>query len=257
MTAMETADREIFGLKLSDWNTDEIVSRLVQEPLVEGQGPRPIYTVNLDHVVHLTRRPDLLPIYQNAWIVTADGFPVVLYARSRGIPLPGRVTGADLFSRLMARLSPQRHRCAFLASSADTAARLEAQLVGRGFDRSHLLFVVPPFGFERDESYSAELAARISAFGATHLFMGVGAPKSEIWVHRHRDALGDCYVLSAGAGLDFAAGTRTRAPQAFQAIGMEWFWRFCQEPRRLFRRYFVDSRLFLVAVIRDMAALAR
>ena len=97
------------------------------------------------------------------------------------------------------------------------------------------------------------LAERIRRYGATHLFMGVGAPKSEIWMFEHRHRLGDCYGLAFGASFDFIAGTRKRAPAVLRHMGFEWTWRLASEPKRLARRYLIESWGFLEAVFRDMA----
>jgi len=142
----------------------------------------------------------------------------------------------------------------FLCGSMTTATKIRIRLIGRGFPSEHLDFEAPPFGFERNVDYSKELARRIRVHGTTHLILGVGAPKSEIWAHRYRNELGDCYVLAVGAALDMFVGERWRAPPWVRRIGLEWFWRFAQEPRRLFRRYFVDSWGFIWAVWKDLSS---
>lgn len=243
---------EIFGLQFAPMTQSELVAKVTSDPIPKGSGPRCIYTANLDHIVHLRRNPRLRQAYRQAWAVTADGMPVFLYAKARGAALHMRVTGTDLFRDILAAGSPGQHRCFFVASSNETAHRLVSWLTARGFDRQSIDYDVPPHGFENDAVYSVNLAKHIRAHGTTHLFLGVGAPKSEIWVAEYRDALGDCYVLNAGAGLDFFVGTKQRAPRILQRIGFEWFWRFSREPRRLFRRYFVDSWSFLAAVSEDI-----
>jgi len=162
------------------------------------------------------------------------------------------VTGADLFAAVMAKLDPAVHRVFFVANSERTGEGIRLWLRGRGFPDDRIGICVPPFGFERDKDYSDGLAKRILRHQATHLFMGVGAPKSEIWCHQHGSRLGDCYVLCVGAGLDFFLGLKKRAPGFMQRIGMEWLWRCGQEPRRLFRRYFLDSWPFLLAIVSDL-----
>lgn len=244
---------KIFGLYFSQATRSELAEKVAGEPVAKGAGPRSIHTANLDHVVQLRRNPRLRQAYDNAWAITADGMPVFLYAKARGAAVRTRVTGADLFGDILALLRPGMHRCFFVASSAKTGCCLVAWLTRRGFPRSSIDFVVPPRGFENDATYSDDLATKIRAHRTTHLFLGVGAPKSEIWVHEYRDALGDCYALSAGAGLDFFVGTAHRAPHVLQEVGLEWLWRFCREPRRLFRRYFIDSWLFIAAVAEDLA----
>jgi N-acetylglucosaminyldiphosphoundecaprenol N-acetyl-beta-D-mannosaminyltransferase len=110
---------------------------------------------------------------------------------------------------------------------------------------------VPPFGFEADPAYGLALAERIRAHGTTLLVMGVGAPKSEIWVDRQGRALGNPVVFCVGDALTVAAGCLPRAPGLMQRLGLEWIFRFLQAPRRLFRRYFIKSWRFVGLAARD------
>ncbi|MGY2051401.1 WecB/TagA/CpsF family glycosyltransferase [Methylobacterium sp. JK268] len=242
-----------FGLSFAALDEGQLARRLAGPLVPAGAGPRVVATANLDHVVQLSRNAAFRDAYRRAWVVTADGMPVYLYARLRGAKLPGRLTGADLFARLMTMLAPERHRCFFMAPSEETARRIEAALLARGFSPDQLAFRVPPLGFDADEAYSRALAEAIRAHRPTHLFLGVGSPKSEIWSHRYRGMIGDCYVLNVGAALDFFSGTKRRAPVALQRAGLEWAWRVASEPRRLFHRYFVASWRFLWLVAADVA----
>lgn len=244
----------VFGLRFSSLARPELVDVLRGEPLGKGRGAHIVCTANLDHIVQMRTDAALRAAYDGAWCVTADGMPVYAYARLKREDVPSRVTGSDIVSDLLGLLSPERHRCFFVASCEATAAGIATMLRARGFGDDALAFVVPPFGFERDARGSDELARRIREHAATHVFFGVGAPKSEIWTHRYRDALGDCYVLNAGAGLDYVCGVKKRAPGWMQRSGLEWFWRFASEPTRLFKRYFVDSWGFLAAIYTDLSS---
>lgn len=243
---------QIFGLQFSALDEQALVAQMATAEVPSGTGPKRLATANLDHIVQMARNDAFRRAYDRAWTITADGMPVYLYARLRNVGLPGRVTGADLFARLIEVLNPARHRCFFVCSSTEVAERLEQRLLRRGFRREALAFCVPPHAFEGDAAYSDALAERIRRHAPTHLFMGLGAPKSDIWTDRYHDALGDCYVLNVGAALDFTAGVKRRAPVLVRRIGLEWAWRVASEPRRLYRRYFVDSWQFLWLVAMDL-----
>jgi N-acetylglucosaminyldiphosphoundecaprenol N-acetyl-beta-D-mannosaminyltransferase len=242
----------VFGLDFSPLTQAELASILLTTKVPAGTGPLSVMTANLDHVVQLQENLEFCAAYHSAWVVTADGMPVFVYARIRGAPTPSRVTGSDLVAEVLPALSPQGNRCFFAASCELVAERLRAYLIARGFPQASLAFAVPPHGFERDPGYSDRLARRIHDHGTTHLFFGIGAPKSEVWIHRHRERLGDCYVVSVGAGLDFFARTKRRAPPWMRKSGFEWLWRVSQEPHRLYRRYFVNSWRFIGAVKNDL-----
>jgi N-acetylglucosaminyldiphosphoundecaprenol N-acetyl-beta-D-mannosaminyltransferase len=242
---------DIFGLAFSKATKAQLVAAL-SEPVRHSNGPRTVLTANVDHIVKLARNAEFRDSYRAAWIVTADGMPVYLYARWRGTGVPSRLTGADLFRDLMHALSPGQHRCFFVASTESTMDKLAAFLMRRGFSQESIAGDVPPMGFEHNADYSNFLALRILRHHTTHLFMGVGAPKSEIWINKHRETLGNCYVLHVGAGLDFFVGNVSRAPVWIQNCGFEWLWRVAQEPRRLFRRYLDDAWRFPIVILQDL-----
>jgi N-acetylglucosaminyldiphosphoundecaprenol N-acetyl-beta-D-mannosaminyltransferase len=242
----------VFGLRFSGSGAEEILDAICGEPLAPGTGVRTLVTTNLDHVVSLVRNRTFRDAYARAWLTTIDGAPVMLYSKIQGIKVPRRITGADLFPQIMARLSPERHRPFFVAANRVTGDHIAQYLQARGFSPDRFRIAVPAFGFEQSEAESASLADTIRSFGTTHLFFGLGSPKSELWIDKNRTRLGDCYAFCFGAALDFFSGTARRAPRFMQSAGLEWAWRVALEPRRLFRRYFVHSWAFLYAIACDM-----
>lgn len=238
-----------FGLDLTTLSAAEIADLLLDQPPPAGDGPRLIVTANVDHIVCLRRSPAFRAAYRSAWLTTADGMPVYLYARWRGVRLRERAPGSDLIATLIRRFEPSRHRPFFVCANQGVADALAARLSA---DLIPAAFAAPPFGFEADPAYCRTLCERIRSHGTTHLVFGLGAPKSEIWAHRHRDLIGDCYVLPVGAGLEYATCLKRRAPAAVRRVGLEWVWRLLLEPRRLFRRYAVDSWPFLAAIWDDL-----
>lgn len=242
--------RRIFGIAFSPLGATEIAD-LITRPERPSEF-RMLVTANLDHVAQLTVNAAFRAAYDHAWIATIDGTPVYLYGLLRGSGVTGRVTGSDLVPLLLARLIPNVHRPFLVAASAATAEAITAQLMGRGFAREAIASAVPDLGFEADRHRSDLLVKSVKEHGTTHLLMGVGAPKSEIWMHTYRQSLSGCFGFGFGAGLDYAAGTRIRAPRALRVLGMEWAWRVASEPRRLFRRYFINSWGFLRAIAADL-----
>jgi len=244
------ARQRIFGLDISDQSMASIVHEILQ-PLPSRSGVRLVATVNVDHVVTLRDDERFRQAYANAWRVTIDGAPVFVYAKAAGLNVRERVTGSDLFAKLVENWRPAEHRLYMLVCSEEAASRMRSHMQTRGFADSNLFFEVPPFGFEEDAFYNSALAKRIRERKPTHLVMGVGAPKSEIWAHEHRSELGDVIVLCVGAAIEFVTGLKKRSPIFMQRIGLEWLWRFGTEPRRLFHRYFIRSIGFLFAIAVD------
>lgn len=207
--------------------------------------PRLIVTANVDHVVLLSENPAFRTAYAGAVLRTLDGMPLVWMARMKGNGAARRVTGHDLLAAALA-LPPDPDMRVFLICSSDTVGeRVKGCFTERGLDAAAVQTVTPPFGFESDDAYAAALTQRIRSHGTTLLVLGVGAPKSEIWIDRHAGALGNPVVLAIGEALNVAAGLVPRAPRWMQRLGLEWLFRFAHAPQRLFRRYFLRSWRFL------------
>lgn len=242
----------MFGIRFSSESIDDIAREICAFPVPEGAGLRLLVTTNVDHVVNLRRNAAFRNAYQSSWKATIDGMPILLYARLRRIGVSSRVTGASLFPIVFCNLKPGLHRPFFVPAHQGTADILRESLLAVGFEEAQLGFHVPEFGFESDPLASEALVSQIAALRATHIFFGVGAPKSEIWINRYRSGLGDAYCVAVGAALDFHAGTVRRAPSWMQRAGLEWSWRFAQQPKRMFRRYFIDSWLIIGAIVSDL-----
>jgi N-acetylglucosaminyldiphosphoundecaprenol N-acetyl-beta-D-mannosaminyltransferase len=243
--------QECLGVSIAPGSMEQLVERMSSHGVAPGNGPYMVFTANLDHVVKLRSDDQFRSAYRKASVVTADGMPVYAYARMRGANI-SRIPGSDLFVKLMGRLDPDRHRCFFVLSSADLGQAMVANLASRGFARDRLGYAAPRFGFDRDAAACEALAESIAQFRPTHLFMCVGSPKSEIWCDRYAGHIGDAYVLCCGASVEFFLGAKRRAPVFMRKTGLEWFWRWAQEPGRLSHRYFVESWGFLSAIRDDL-----
>jgi N-acetylglucosaminyldiphosphoundecaprenol N-acetyl-beta-D-mannosaminyltransferase len=146
-----------------------------------------------------------------------------------------------LFAVLFERLRPGLDRPFFVPSSKAIGDRLAQDLVARGFEPTAVAYNSPPHGFELDLDRGDRMVAEIQAHETTHLFMGVGAPKSERWVAQHLQVLPPAHIFCVGAALDFTAGAKTRAPAWLGQFGLEWLHRLLSEPSRLLPRYAADA----------------
>lgn len=242
-----------FNIDFSTASLQELAARVADEDPAIDEDVRLIVTANVAHVVELARNNDLRAAYRSAWVRTVDGTPIYLYAKLRGLPIRERVTGADLLPAVLGRLDPRRHRPFLVCSTSTGADKAIARLRQLGFASDAVGTHVPPFQFETDPHESETLRRAILNHKTTHAFFGVGMPKSEVWLNRHRHDLKGMYAMAVGAGLDFFAGTVRRAPKFVQHLGMEWFWRLAREPRRLSRRYMVESWILFFEIYKDLA----
>jgi exopolysaccharide biosynthesis WecB/TagA/CpsF family protein len=240
--------RSLFGLRLCTLDAQGCAARVLSERPVGG--PALLVTPNINHL-RLLRRSDFALAYRSAALVCADGFPLVIYARLRGLRLPGRVTGCDIFTHLVRHARFAEENVFLVVESTVTAAAARVWADQRGLsDRAKIVVAVERFG--QHERAQRELAEAIRAHATTILVMGLGAPCSEIFVHRHRDLLPPCWALCIGQALRVETGLVARAPYPWRVLGLEWAWRMRQEPLRLGARYVRDVLWLPFAVLEDL-----
>lgn len=229
---------------------DEVVEQVVR--LAARPGPSLVVTPNADQVVNLERDEALRAAYARADLVVADGMPVVWAASLLGTPVKGRVTGADLMPRLC-EVAAQRGLKVFLLGGGPGVAERAAENLQRAHPQLRVVGTnCPPLGFERDAGQNDALVEAIRASDADLVFVCLGSPKQEVWVHRHLARFDKGVFLGVGAAIDFCAGTVKRAPRWMQRSGLEWAYRLSREPRRLAGRYAKDL-YFFVLVAREFA----
>ncbi|WP_375410276.1 WecB/TagA/CpsF family glycosyltransferase [uncultured Methylobacterium sp.] len=199
----------------------------------------------MDHIITLSESPAFRRAYDGAAARTLDGMPLVWLARLRGARDARRITGHDILDSALARHWATEGRAFVVCANERIGQAATAYILRGGGTPEAVAFVVPPLGFEQDAAYGAELAERIRVHGTTLLIMAIGAPKSEIWVDQQGAAIGAPLVVAVGGALGVIMGLQPRAPLFMQRSGLEWLFRFAQDPRRLFRRYFIKSWRFL------------
>lgn len=213
--------------------------------------PTYVVTPNVDHFIQTRTNTRLRTIYEQAGLSLADGMPVVWAARILGRPLKDKVSGSDLFIELCGRAAAEGLRVFLLGGGPGVAAKaaqaLQARHPGLGIVGTHSPIVGHGGTGPDDDS----VIAMVRQARPHLLFVGLGAPKQELWMARYRRRLGVPVCIGVGASFDFAAGTQTRAPRWMQHAGFEWLWRLAHEPRRLWKRYLVDDLPFLWWVLSE------
>lgn len=226
------------------------------ERLMRAGAGGAVFTPNVDHVVRAERDPDFRAAYAAADVVLADGMPLVWASRLAGAPLPERVAGSDLVVPLAHRASQIGCRLFLLGGAPGDAEKAAAVLERRGV---RIAGVAAP-RVELEEAARAAnraLAERVRASGARLVYVALGAPKQEIWIHRHRALVGQAVMVGVGASLAFVAGTVPRAPAWMSRAGAEWVHRLATNPGRLWRRYLVDDLGFAAILWRMLAERTR
>lgn len=209
-----------------------------------------VVTPNVDHVIELQKNEAFRVAYEHAALSLADGAPIVWAARILGLPRIEKVSGSDLVPALCARAAREGWRVFFLGGASETDLVATLERIRERFRGIVIGGAFPPMGFEKDPAEEERLLGVIDAFRAELILMGCGAPKSEIWLDRHRKRIGRGVAIGIGSGVRFLSGQEKRAPRWMQRCGLEWTWRLAHDPLRLWRRYLVRDVQFLPLVWR-------
>jgi N-acetylglucosaminyldiphosphoundecaprenol N-acetyl-beta-D-mannosaminyltransferase len=223
----------------------EVLHELEKEP----EGWRVIVTPNLRHMTLLADDPGLLPLYDDADIVLADGWPVARILSHQARRSWARATGADLLEGLFA--GPGGGRPLVIVggeNSLELRRRLSERAAQGGW---RPLFEPAPPSEVGDALRRERLADDVASKGAHGaIVVGLGAPKQERFAYEVAGRSGSGWIFCVGMAVNFSAGTAPRAPQWVQSAGLEWAHRALCEPRRLGRRYARDV-LTLARLLRE------
>ena len=192
-----------------------------------------------------------LHLLNGADLFCPDGIAPIWLSRLHGRPLPGRVPGADLMEAFFRRAETMGFRSYFYGDTDETLTALGIRL-GERFPRMGVAGMLsPPFGTLSVEEESQHVDT-INASGADVLWVGLGLPKQEQWISRNRTRLNVPVAIGVGAAFGFHAGTVKRVPQWIGDAGLEWVWRLVAEPRKLWRRDFIDGPRFIAAAMMEL-----
>ena len=243
---------ELFGVEIDPLRMDQAVAQIFAWVEAATGRCQFVVTPNVDHVVMLRHQDGLRAAYQDAGMVLVDGAPVLWSSRLLRRPLPERVAGSDLVPALFSAATAQRRLRVYLLGAGPGVADRAAANIRRQWPEVQVVGTYsPPLGFERDDTENAAILDRIAAARPDVLIVGLGAPKQELWVHRHRSRLAAKVALCVGATIDFLAGERSRAPVWMRDVGLEWLYRVASEPRRLTVRYAKDAWVFPQLLARE------
>lgn len=240
-TTDQTSERVPFGVIHADVvDFDGALDRIVG--LCRGGAGGTVLTPNVDHVVMAEENPALKAAYDGAGLSLTDGKPLVWLASAMGRPVPQKISGSDLIRPLIARAAKEGLSCFFFGGVDGIAEKAAGILKAEHPDLIVAGCYSPPFGFEKDPVTDQAAVDVVRAAKPALVFVALGAPKQELWMHKHRADLAPAVSLGIGASLDFIAGAVKRAPSWMSNVGLEWVYRLGQEPKRMYERYLVRDR---------------
>jgi N-acetylglucosaminyldiphosphoundecaprenol N-acetyl-beta-D-mannosaminyltransferase len=248
----------VLGVGVSAMNLEQ-AARLIVEG-ADQEGHAGYVTVTGVHGVMESRRdPDLRRIHNRSFLSTPDGMPMVWLGRMHGHESMGRVYGPDLMLEVINATVGSGRGHFFWGGKEGLAAELAERMLAWFPGTEVAGASCPPFR-ALEESEEQELVEELRKSKPHLMWVGLGTPKQEIFMHgflaRHPDLTKDwdhgLIMLGVGAAFDFHTGEVDQAPRWMQHKGLEWFFRLCMEPRRLWKRYSINNTGFIFAIIAQL-----
>ena len=212
------------------------------EECIEQKKIGQVITPNVDQIVRIERDEYFKEICKNCELLLVDGHPLMWIAKAYGTPFKEKIPGSDLVPVLCKEAAEKGYKV-FLLGAAEGVAAKAAEILKEQYPGLQVAGTYsPPFGFEKNDVELEKINTMLRASGADMLFVGMGVPKQDIFIYENMQKYQIPMSFSIGGTIDFIAGTQKRAPRWISKIGFEWLYRFFQDPKRMYKRYFVDDR---------------
>lgn len=232
---------EIMGVRIAVTDMETTVRR-IEEHLDDWRGEY-ICVANVHTTVTAHDDPSYRAVQNGAVMALPDGGPLSQYSRRKGFAQAARVTGPDLMKEMLRESAQKHYRHYFYGSTQETLDILREKIT-RNYPGAVIAGMAsPPFRPLTEEEDAAAVAA-INEARPDFVWVGLGAPKQERWMAAHQGRV-HALMLGVGAAFDYEAGNIRRAPRWMQRCNLEWLYRLLQDPKRLFKRYFVTNTKFL------------
>lgn len=215
------------------------------EDCIRNQKIGHVVTLNVDQIVQIEKDEYFKRICESAELSLADGQPLLWISRWHGTPIKEKISGSDLVPILCELAEEKGYSVFFLGAAPGVAQRAVDKLHEKLPGLKVAGVYSPPKGFEKDRVEIGKINGILANAKADMLFVGMGVPKQDIFIHENMDKYQIPMSFSVGATIDFIAGVQKRCPKWVSSIGFEWLYRFFHNPKRLFKRYFVDDMKIL------------
>lgn len=238
-----------FGMRLFSGPIIGVAERVAS--LIKGKKQAYVCVTGAHGVVESTRKQQVLQAHQDACLVVPDGMPLVWLSKLLGHTNTERIYGPDLFLALCERAEKEKWRVFLYGTTDGTLQKLKERLLVKFPELLIVGSVAPPF---RPLTFEEEKTAvtKINNSKAEIVFIGLSTPKQELWMQKHSPKLKTRVLVGVGAAFDFLAGVKRQAPVWMRSAGLEWLFRFMQEPRRLWYRSIVLNGIFIGIMLKTL-----
>lgn len=233
------------GCAMDNLTMQETLDRI--EEFVRSGRPHQHVVVNVDKVVKAAKDSQLREIINGCDLINVDGMPIVWASRMLGRSLKERVTGVDLFERLLERAALKGWGVYFLGAQDEVVSKV-IELAPKRFPGLRIAGYRNGYWNIEEE---ADIVKDIQSAAPQLLFVAISSPKKEHFLGRYQEEMKVPFAMGVGGTFDVFVGKLRRAPLWMQRSGLEWFYRFLQEPARMFKRYFIDDIYFFRLLTRE------
>ena len=233
------AKQRLLNITVDNLHMDEVIDEIESKIIKKEKAY--IVPVNVDVIIKSDKDTSLKEILDKADMVLVDGKPLIWISKWIKRPVKEKISGSDLVPKLCQTAAYRGYTIFIIGGKEGVADRAKANLE-RDFNNIKIVGTYsPPLGFENDKEELSRINQRISNVCPDIVIACFGCPKQEKWVYENYKEYNAIVSVCAGATVDFLAGNIKRAPKWMSDHGLEWFYRFLKEPKRLFKRYFVDD----------------
>lgn len=235
----------ICGVNFSNISSTEL-RNVLEEKL---NGPAQNYFIvnpNVDFIVRANSNDNFRDVLNRANLSLCDSEIVKITASFLGNSIKEKITGWDLLKIICTSLGA-KHNC-FILGAKEEIVKISAHKLEQFYsDVEKVRFHHGYFGEDKDR----EIISMINSVNTEILIIGMGSPRQELWVDKNRRFLKVKIIVCIGGIIDILAGKSQRAPIWMQRIGLEWFWRLTQEPKRLWKRYLITDMKYFYLLLRE------
>ncbi|MCY2954568.1 MAG: WecB/TagA/CpsF family glycosyltransferase [Planctomycetota bacterium] len=235
----------VLGTPIVNASYEQIIQQIKE--WTEQRSRHYIGVVAVHNIVLAKWRPSHRRALQQASINTPDGMPIVWAQRLLGHRGASRVAGCSLMPMVLEHAETQAWRVAFYGGAPDRLRQLVANMSQR-FPRLNIVDAISPPFRHLNAQEDQEMVDRLNARRPDIVFVGLGCPKQERWMLEHIDRV-PAVMIGVGAAFDLHAGAVPPTPQFLQKAGLEWLFRLCCQPRRLFIRYATTNPTYVAMIL--------
>lgn len=235
----------ILKCPIDNLTMDETVG-IIDNSIVEKKRLQHV-VVNAAKMVYMQRDHELRDSVVSSDIINADGQAVVWASKFLGHPLQERVSGIDLMENLVKLSSEKKYKIFFFGAKEEVVSAVVDKYTVQYGDS-----IIAGYRNGYFEKKDEEIIARqIHDSGAQILFVAISSPTKEIFLNRYKDVIDTHFIMGVGGSFDVVSGKVSRAPVWMQKFGLEWFYRFLQEPKRMWKRYLYTNTMFIYLILKE------